>query len=172
MDISLCNPTWLDILPESYYDYLPQDTSDHALMLINMLCKSNSGLKPFKFFNYWFQCAGSEEALRTTWNTPVAGSPMYQVVMKLKSLKFALKEWSKKGFSTPSSHVTNLREAFSKYTEELALNPMDPVLQAEEVQIQNDLAHWLDLEENMLRQKCKESWLQWVIGTPNYFILS
>ena len=140
LDRSLCNPAWLDIVPESYNDYLPQSTSDHAPMLINMLCKSNSGLKPFKIFNYWLQCAGFGDVL-TTWSTSDAGSPMYQVVMNLKSLKFALKEWNKTGYSAPSSHVTKLREALSKCREELALNPMDPKLQAQKVQIQIDLAH-------------------------------
>jgi len=63
LDRCLCNDGWLNLFPVSYYEYLPWSTSDHSPMLVHMLCNSNSGPKPFKFFNYWLQCAGFLEVL-------------------------------------------------------------------------------------------------------------
>ena len=78
--ISLCNEGWLDLLPASYYDYLSPSTSDHAPMLIHMICKSNIGHKLFKFFNYWLQCEGFDDLLAQSWSLQVHGVPMHGVL--------------------------------------------------------------------------------------------
>jgi len=65
----VCNEEWIDGLPGSFYQYLPNSTSDHSPMSLHLLTSFNSGTKPFRYFN-----AGFSELVQKTWNL-YTGSP-------------------------------------------------------------------------------------------------
>ena len=58
LDRTLGDQAWLDIIPESYYEYLPQDSNDHSPMVMYLSCNSDKGLIPFKIYNFCLKCAG------------------------------------------------------------------------------------------------------------------
>lgn len=91
LDRVLCNVGWLDLLHESYYESLSQSTSDHSPILLQLLCMSKPAPRPFKFFNYQLKCAGFKEVLSYAWSLNFNGLPMYKIVMKLKYLKYHLR---------------------------------------------------------------------------------
>ena len=51
LDRVTANEVWIDVLPGSYYEYLPPSTSDHSSMLLHLPPDVYSGPKPFKYFN-------------------------------------------------------------------------------------------------------------------------
>jgi len=118
-------------------------------MLIYLICKSNTGPKPFKFFNYWLKCAGFVDVLKEAWAINVQGVPMYRVVIKLRSLKHALKQWCKDGKSSPSDKVLHTRKELAKVHEELQAHPLSSDLASKENKLQSELSFWLGLEEDM-----------------------
>jgi len=63
LDRILCNTSWIDKLPESVYAYLCSSSSDHAPMLLQIKPTTNSGPKPFRFYNYWKECEGFSDIL-------------------------------------------------------------------------------------------------------------
>ncbi|XP_062103379.1 uncharacterized protein LOC133814436 [Humulus lupulus] len=48
--------------------------------------------KPFRYFWMWKEAPCYEDKIQTSWNMPVVGTPMFQVISKLKKLKQELQE--------------------------------------------------------------------------------
>lgn len=46
---------------------------------------------PFRYYNWWKDTIGFNDLIDNKWHNPVRGSPMYQLVMKLKRVKKARK---------------------------------------------------------------------------------
>jgi len=64
-------------------------------MLIYFLPSTNSGPRPFKFFNYWLECDGFKEALAEGWSISVSRRPLFILVKKLQNAKTSLKSQDK-----------------------------------------------------------------------------
>ncbi|GKV27606.1 hypothetical protein SLEP1_g36762 [Rubroshorea leprosula] len=74
---------------------LNRTVSDHCPVLLKNE-RVDWGPKPFKFFDAWLQVPGCKELIRNTWNsTAVEGWYGFKLKEKLKSVKIALKEWSR-----------------------------------------------------------------------------
>ena len=79
------------------------------------------------------------------------------MVQKLKPTKNELKAWA--NFNSPSASAAEIRNKLIYVQKELETQPLNTQLQFQEAQLQLQLAHWLALEEDHLRQKSRESWL-------------
>jgi len=71
LDRCLCNGGWLNIMPESFYEYLSPSTSDHPPCSFICYLSPIQVLNLFKFFNYWLKCAGFSDVLASTWDITV-----------------------------------------------------------------------------------------------------
>jgi len=71
---------------------------------------------PLCFQNFWAQYLRSTEIIHKTWGTPVVGTRMFQVVKKLKNVKYELKTWAKHHFGNFHDKVTK-NEGKIKYVE-------------------------------------------------------
>jgi len=56
LDSILCNQQWIDLMPDSFYEYQTLTKSDHGPMLLHLVAPPDSSPKPFKYFNYWMDC--------------------------------------------------------------------------------------------------------------------
>jgi hypothetical protein len=110
LDRILGNSIWVDLIPNSYYAYLIAATSDHSPMLLHLTTTLASFPKPFRYFNYWSDCCGYYDICKEAWDIETEGNPLYQVIRKLKNTKFKLREWSKKGFSSPKDNIARIKE--------------------------------------------------------------
>ena len=93
LDRALCNSAWWDLLPASFYEYLPKATSDHVPMLLRLWEGFNAGPKPFKIFNYWLHSVNFRPMLEEIWSRREWGSPFYRLRSKLRRVKAELKLW-------------------------------------------------------------------------------
>jgi len=64
LDRILVNQAWIDVLPDSFYEYQSLATSDHAPLLLHLLKSFASSPRPFRFFNYWMQSSGFKEMIK------------------------------------------------------------------------------------------------------------
>ena len=94
LDRILCNQHCIDLMPDSY-EYQSLASSDHASMQLHLLAPSDSGPKPFRYFNYCIHCPGFKRVVEQAWTSDISRSPNSQVVMKLKEVKKEIKEWRK-----------------------------------------------------------------------------
>ena len=152
----LSNEAWLDLLSQSYYVYRSQASTDHSPMLLNLLSKFNRGSKPFKFLSYWKRYLGYKELIACKWNTHFHGSPLFKVVMKLKTLKLALREWTKANNISPSKRLKEIRDKLDRVYDKLDISTLDDNVHQEEVSLNKELNQWLLHEEDQFRQKSRE----------------
>lgn len=99
IDRMLVNESWLDLFPESLAHFLPEGLFDHSPPILDTHPALSRMKKPFKYFNMWGQDSKFLEKVRDCWVSPILGTPMFQVVTKLKKLKPILKALNREGFS-------------------------------------------------------------------------
>ncbi|XP_062112055.1 uncharacterized protein LOC133823373 [Humulus lupulus] len=99
IDRALVNPQWIDHFPNSEVVFLPEGIFDHSPILVHVTLEMQLEKKPFRYFRMWKEAPGYEGKIQTSWNLPVAGTPMFQVVSKLKRLKQVLVSINREGFS-------------------------------------------------------------------------
>jgi len=78
---------------------------------------------PFHFQNLWVQCQKSTEIIRKTWRTSVVGTQMFQVVKKLKNVKYELKSRAKHHFGNFHDKVTKNEDKIKYVETKLLDNP-------------------------------------------------
>ncbi|PWA85175.1 RNA-directed DNA polymerase, eukaryota [Artemisia annua] len=96
LDLVLVSPDILDFWPKIHVTALPRRYLDHSPLLL----ETNSedfGPTPFKFYNVWLQHDSLDQIVVSTWNK-ASDHPRLDVSFcrKLKTLKVALKDWSRK----------------------------------------------------------------------------
>ena len=133
-------------------------------MHIHLIGRTNTGYKPFKFFNCWQLGTGFQIILTEAWTVPVEGSALFQFVRKLKTANQALKEWRKQIFEWPSVRIQHLREQLKRVHEKLGNDPINIQLQKEELELQ-EVGTWLTNEASQIRQKSTVSWMH--LGDKN-----
>ncbi|XP_062103367.1 uncharacterized protein LOC133814421 [Humulus lupulus] len=87
IDRALVNPQWTDYFPNSEAMFLPEGIFDHSPILVHFTLEMQLENKPFRYFRMWKEAACYEDKVQTSWNMPVAGTAMFQVISKLKRLK-------------------------------------------------------------------------------------
>ena len=122
-------------------------------MLLHLLEAPTSRPKTFRYFNYWADCEGFEQLIKDVWATIIDGHMQYQVVVKLKKLKEAIKEWRKETTISLKSKVNEIRREIKDIHEALRAEPMNPTLHGKDLELQPQLGSWLAKEEEEIRQK-------------------
>ena len=63
--------------------------------------------------------------------------------MKLKHLKYALKQWRKQTFDTPRIRIQQLKDKLISVHNKLDSDPLNSQFQSEELNLQAELGTWL-----------------------------
>jgi len=56
-------------------------------MLLHLSKTTDTGPKPFRYFNYWNECEGFKSVIVEAWSAEFIGSPKFHLVKKLKKCK-------------------------------------------------------------------------------------
>ncbi|XP_062118440.1 uncharacterized protein LOC133832068 [Humulus lupulus] len=99
IDRALVNSKWTDHFPNSEAVFLPEGIFDHSPILVHVTLEMHLEKKPFRYFRMWKEAPCYENKLQTSWNLSVNGTPMFQLVSKLKRLKQVLVRINREGFS-------------------------------------------------------------------------
>ncbi|MQM00259.1 hypothetical protein Taro_032990 [Colocasia esculenta] len=85
--------------------------------------------------------------------------------MKLRSVKYALREWNKKEFGDINTILSSTRTALLEAQKQLANNPLDDTIHDHEKNCRTAYLNALEIEERFAKQKSKQQWL--TLGDSN-----
>ncbi|XP_074299986.1 uncharacterized protein LOC141631182 [Silene latifolia] len=159
LDRVLTNDDWLLSFPDSFANFLPEGLFDHCPCIISMADSGERKKTPFKYFNMWSLDENFLEVVNEGWQIPVHGTPMYQVMQKLKSVKRGLRQLNRANFSDIENltHVTEL--SLKHFQGKLRVDPLNPELCQAERECSAELSTLVKARNLYLAQKCKEKWL-------------
>ncbi|XP_074304637.1 uncharacterized protein LOC141639400 [Silene latifolia] len=138
LDRFMINKKWVDLFPDLYAHFLPEDTYDHTPCIV--------------------------------WQRKVNGTPMFQVVMKLKDPKLVLKQLNKERYPDIENNTCILQMYVHKILEELGIHPTNIYyLIAEEHKTLQDLKDMIEARNNFLTHKAKVKWINEGDANTVYF---
>ncbi|XP_056692011.1 uncharacterized protein [Spinacia oleracea] len=156
----MINHAWNTQFPNTEVCFKNEGYFDHCPGIIFVYPHLAVGKKPFKFFPMWQDAPQYKDIVQQAWNMTVHGTPMYQVVQKLKNVKIALKKLNKEGFGDIEAMEAKTAHALQVLQDELHLNPADIEVANKEKQAQQEylVAHKAML--SFLAHKAKSMWLK------------
>eukprot|EP00253_Pinus_taeda_P015500 PITA_15500 len=138
---------------------LPNSTSDHKPIILELSSDENLGRIPFRFSSLWLQHEGFQEMVSEAWNRPVQGSPFYVWEEKLRGLKRRLKEWART-LKSPSSKRKVALDSLAAHQLSLENSVVTQDLLQREIDLQKYFHKASREEEELWRQKSRALWLQ------------
>lgn len=159
IDRVLINGEWNLRFSYSEANFLNPGISDHCPMTVRVEQPPIRG-KPFKFFDFWTHHPEFKTTVHQAWNTPILGVPMFQLVSKLKRVKFRLKSLNRDAFSDITAKVAEAREALASAQNQLQADPESTALTQQEVESRRVYVELRSHEESFYRQKSRVKWLK------------
>eukprot|EP00253_Pinus_taeda_P034931 PITA_34931 len=138
---------------------LPNLTSDHKPILLELSLDINLGPIPFRFSPLWIQQDGFQEVVSESWNRPVLGSPFFVWEEKIRVLKRNLKEWAK-NLKSPTAKRKATLNRLVVHQLDMEQSPVSQSMLQKEVELQKEIHRASREEEEFWRQKSRNLWLQ------------
>eukprot|EP00253_Pinus_taeda_P024961 PITA_24961 len=138
---------------------LPNCTSDHKPISLELSMDGFLGPIPFRFSPLWIQQEGFNEVVAEVWNRKIQGSPFFVWEEKLRALKRRLKEWAK-ALKTPIAKRKESIENLAALQSLMENSVITQSLLQKEVELQKALHKASRDEEEYWRQKSRNLWLQ------------
>ncbi|XP_074300371.1 uncharacterized protein LOC141631626 [Silene latifolia] len=160
IDRAFINDDWIDQYPRGYASFLPERLFDHCPCVIQFEEQFISRNLPFKYFNMWPMAPDFEQIVKNGWSATVEGTPMFQIVTKLKLLKKDLKALNRDQFSDVENltHVTEL--SLKHFQTLLSKDPLNEDLVSAEKECSKELRFLKEVRAKFLNQKSKEKWIK------------
>ncbi|XP_074266756.1 uncharacterized protein LOC141590039 [Silene latifolia] len=87
LDRLLVNDEWLKDNPLAYAHFYYEGVFDHTPCVVQVQNDLEKPRRAFKYYNMWSQALDFKDCVHQVWNQTIPGTPMFQVVKKLKALK-------------------------------------------------------------------------------------
>ncbi|XP_077232395.1 uncharacterized protein LOC143869663 [Tasmannia lanceolata] len=165
LDRALVNDSWFHAHPSSFVEYRNPGISDHSPLIIHLREKLNTETKPFKFMNMWIEDSSLFPVVEQAWSIKVIGNPMFRLVQKLKEVRRLIKVWNQNIFGRIDVKAPIIKNNLDKTQSELAADPCNVILMNKEADLRRDFIRISSLEESLVRQKSRQSWLK--LGDSN-----
>lgn len=143
----------MDIFQNARLKYLSHNTSEHTPMLLSLESPLvNYGFPLFKFQQMWVSHDSFLDCVSQAWGGKVVGgSALVNIMIKLKWLKVALRDWNKIVFGQTEVRIENLQDRINELEQELQEGYLE-YIEADLVASQVELSVWMDREEQRLSQ--------------------
>ncbi|XP_062116903.1 uncharacterized protein LOC133830841 [Humulus lupulus] len=123
IDHALVNLKWTDSFSNSEVVFLPEGEFDHCPILISFYQDVSTGKKPFRYFSMWKTAQSYKAEVGQSWQTPIAGTLMYQLVGRLKRLKSVFRAINREGFNEIHKVVIQAKQEMLDIQEDLNKDP-------------------------------------------------
>ncbi|XP_019248642.1 PREDICTED: uncharacterized protein LOC109227903 [Nicotiana attenuata] len=159
IDWALGNYQWIQQYGHVEADYMNPSVSDHSPILIK--CGSQKLLhpKPFKLYTNVMDHPQFQNIVQQTWQKKYEGVSMQKIWCKLKSLKEQLKEINAY-MASYKQKLDQARERLDIVQNQMKQNLLAQSLINEEKEAIGEIEKWSKVEEQVLRQKSKASWIE------------
>ncbi|XP_074266666.1 uncharacterized protein LOC141589945 [Silene latifolia] len=155
--------------PNAYAHFYNEGIFYHTPCIIQEPATSMKGRRSFKYFNMWSQVADFKPCIPHHWNQPWKGNKMFQVVMKLKSLKRPLKDLNKVLFDDIENSAVHAWKILDNIQDQLRTTPGDPTLLAKEKEAHGVYRELQAACDSFLTQKSKATWVNQGDNNTRYF---
>ncbi|XP_074288245.1 uncharacterized protein LOC141613412 [Silene latifolia] len=132
IDRFLINSEWMGMYPDSYAHFLPEGLFDHNPCVCYRRSVRTTRKSHFRYYNMWSMDPNFLTVVQHSWCKPVAGTLMYRLVNKLRSLKGPLKMLNRNGFADVEKSAGIAKALLEEIQVQMHNNPADQcLLQAE-----------------------------------------
>ncbi|XP_060200824.1 uncharacterized protein LOC132629104 [Lycium barbarum] len=114
IDRALINEEWLESMPSCPARCLPEGISNHCPLKVCLTDERARTKKSFKFCNSWGQHPQFIDLVKQSWETPITGCKMFQIMKKLKLLKKELKILNNQHFRDIEVEAKEDRDALTQ----------------------------------------------------------
>ncbi|XP_062074993.1 uncharacterized protein LOC133779000 [Humulus lupulus] len=159
LDRVLANSDRVSSYPTAEAVFLPEGDFDHSLILLSVFQEVTGEKKSFRYFDMWSNAPSYQERVTNSWSQTVSGTPMFQVVQKLKCLKQIFKEMNREHFGDLPTEVLRVELHMRDIQGALQLDPLSIRIINEEVAARASYRKCQDNYLAFLKQKAKISWL-------------
>ncbi|XP_074283135.1 uncharacterized protein LOC141607680 [Silene latifolia] len=160
IDRVLANDEWILNGPDGSITFLPEGLYDHSPCLIECWNAQIRQKSSFKYFNMWGKHEQFKEIVKEVWMQDVYGCRMFQVVKKLKWLKFPLKQLNKESYGDIENSAKVSKVFLEDVQRKLHADPTNSLLQLEEKIAARTFKDLDEARSEFLAQKAKTHWFQ------------
>ncbi|XP_074298086.1 uncharacterized protein LOC141628900 [Silene latifolia] len=158
IDRTLVNDEWINKWPDYFAYYAPEGDYDHCPCFIQCKDMNVKKIRPFKFFNMWTEVPEFKFVVEEGWRFHVQRTKMYQLVRRLKLLKFQLKKLNKDLFSDIEKNSDIAYDLLMNAQKELQLDPHNRQLMDKEQNLRASYQMMHKTKLDFLKQKAKCDW--------------
>ncbi|XP_058734312.1 uncharacterized protein LOC131606042 [Vicia villosa] len=162
------NAEWFMTFNEALVDVLLPHISDHASLRISLEQHMPQRKFHFKFLNCITMDPSHTQVIQDSWQYSVHGTAMCRLWSKLKSLQNALKPLTRK-VTDIQMQIQKARHHLTQAQEQLNQNLFDETLRGQVKICYDQVLHLNQVEEDMLIQKSKVTWLKLGDNNNSYF---
>jgi len=124
LDRAIAIADWGQLYPDASLMHGCFSCSDHCPIILNTnMVVGQAKAYLFRYQNFWAQYQKSTELIRKIWRPPVGGTQMYQMVLKLRRVRYELRVWANQHFGNFAEKVTKNEDKIKFVEGKLLDNP-------------------------------------------------
>ncbi|VVA39579.1 PREDICTED: reverse mRNAase [Prunus dulcis] len=143
----------------SKVQHLAPSKSDHLPVLVSLATKQDTprGHKPpFRFESSWVKHEDCDGVVHKAWDIHVVGTPMFQVVEKIKNTRLMLLQWQREQLGGTKREISKIRTQL----DDLMRQPLTIDTITIRNLLVNKLKALLEKDEALWRQRSRVAWLK------------
>ncbi|XP_070032114.1 uncharacterized protein LOC142168111 [Nicotiana tabacum] len=160
IDWAFGNFSWTQIYGHLEVDFLDPGVSDHSPVVIQLWKRGATYPKPFKLYMVTMDHQDFSPLVNRVWKQQEKGDHMSLIWKKLKRIKDEAKGLNK-SMAGYEQRLNQARHSLECVQVALVINPFDQMLIEQEKQNISELEKWSIIEERILRQKSRATWIDY-----------
>ncbi|XP_059310476.1 uncharacterized protein LOC132061833 [Lycium ferocissimum] len=168
LDRALGNEEWMLHYRYLVTEYKLPHISDHSPMLLPLKTEVRNIKVPFKFLNVWAEHPSFLQIVENKWKRQSRRSKMRDIWQNLKALRSPLRTLNYTEFRSITEKIELARSKLNDIQKDLVQQYSDQ-LADKEFRLTQQLEYWSLIEEKVLQQKSRISWIKLGDASNKYF---
>ncbi|CAL5404679.1 unnamed protein product [Camellia sinensis] len=157
LDKAFATADWRALFPYAQVFHESRIGSDHCPVIIKCCVPPKKIPYQFKFETMWSTSPWCGDVIKQAWEQCPLGSPMFQLIQRLKNCRRSLLAWCKEDFGNTKLEIARLKERMDS----LQGQPPSEDNILEQSSIQAELEVSLAREEMFFHQRSRVNWLSY-----------